>query len=404
MEKQIIDITDTTFISAEERARLVGLCAKLTGNQDAAEDLAQETLLEAWRSEYRLRDATKRTQWLSGIARNICLRWLRKSGRDAAHLVEPHPAVSRQDAAPVDLEDVLTSDQDVEVELERKELIELLDRALTLLPAETRTVLVQRYIEESPLSTIAAQLGTNTSAVAMRLQRGKLILRRVLTHEMQHDIEDYHQRKLTDMWEETPLWCYLCGQRRLLGIKDPIEGRFHLRCPDCTPEPDEGLSTNHLDAFKGMKGYKPLFTRLATICDRYYRTALRDGAIACSNCGHSIPARILHRKDIPQWVWDRMELRWRWPEGDDDRVVTTLCEHCFTSWMTPLTALSLMLPEARSFLQAHPRIRTLPRQEREVDGRSAILTSFQSVHDQARLDVISDSETYCVLRIYGGKQ
>jgi DNA-directed RNA polymerase specialized sigma24 family protein len=32
-----------------ERARLVRLCARLTGNIDVAEDLAQETLFEAWR-------------------------------------------------------------------------------------------------------------------------------------------------------------------------------------------------------------------------------------------------------------------------------------------------------------------------------------------------------------------
>ncbi len=39
-----------------ERARLVRLCAKLTGDVDAAEDLAQETLFEAWRHAHKLRD------------------------------------------------------------------------------------------------------------------------------------------------------------------------------------------------------------------------------------------------------------------------------------------------------------------------------------------------------------
>jgi DNA-directed RNA polymerase specialized sigma24 family protein len=39
-----------------ERARLVRLCARLTGDWDAAEDLAQETFVEAWRALDRLRD------------------------------------------------------------------------------------------------------------------------------------------------------------------------------------------------------------------------------------------------------------------------------------------------------------------------------------------------------------
>src|SRR6266852_3569152 len=86
MEKQTIEATGT-FISPEERARLVKFCARITKNVDAAEDLAQETLLEAWRNEHTLRDAERRGPWLLGIARNICLRWLRTHGRDTAHLI-----------------------------------------------------------------------------------------------------------------------------------------------------------------------------------------------------------------------------------------------------------------------------------------------------------------------------
>jgi DNA-directed RNA polymerase specialized sigma24 family protein len=39
---------------AEERTRLVRLCARLTGSSGVAEDLAQETLLEAWRNQQKL--------------------------------------------------------------------------------------------------------------------------------------------------------------------------------------------------------------------------------------------------------------------------------------------------------------------------------------------------------------
>src|SRR5436305_1501400 len=72
---------------AGERTRIVGLCAALTGNVDVAEDLAQEVMLEAWRSMERLRDAERFSHWLSGIARNVCLRWLRQEGRDHIEVV-----------------------------------------------------------------------------------------------------------------------------------------------------------------------------------------------------------------------------------------------------------------------------------------------------------------------------
>ena len=67
----------TSFISPQERTQLVRLCATMTGDSGAAEDLAQETLLEAWRHLEGLRDPQKRTQWLTGIARNVCRCWRR---------------------------------------------------------------------------------------------------------------------------------------------------------------------------------------------------------------------------------------------------------------------------------------------------------------------------------------
>jgi RNA polymerase sigma-70 factor (ECF subfamily) len=73
-----------------ERARLVRLCACLTGNSEAAEDLAQETLVEAWRHAHKLHDPSGRDRWLAAIARNVCRRWLRARGRELArHAYEP---------------------------------------------------------------------------------------------------------------------------------------------------------------------------------------------------------------------------------------------------------------------------------------------------------------------------
>ena len=131
---------------------------------------------------------------------------------------------------------MLADESDIEVELERKELIELLDRAMALLPPETRAVLVKRYVEESPLQEVASELGVNISTVAMRLQRGKLALRRVLTTDLRRETALYTPQTLassSEQWETTPLWCYLCGQHRLLGIRKSEEGKLFLKCPGC---------------------------------------------------------------------------------------------------------------------------------------------------------------------------
>ena len=65
-----------------QRDRLARFCARLTGNPAVAEDLAQETLFEAWRSREKLRDVAEIAPWLSAIARNVCLRWQRAQMRE----------------------------------------------------------------------------------------------------------------------------------------------------------------------------------------------------------------------------------------------------------------------------------------------------------------------------------
>lgn len=387
------------FVAPEERAHLVRLCTAITHDRDAAEDLAQETLLEAWRQRHAtpLRDQTQRLPWLSGIARNMCLRWLRKQQRDVAHLIQLYANPQVQDTSSVDLTDMLAEDLDFEVELERKELIELLDRALALLPADTRSILIQRYVEETPLVEVAERLGTNAHAVAMRLQRGKLALHRVLTTTMHHEIVSYKPSILADEWEETPLWCYICGQHRLLGKRTASEGELLLKCPACSPGSAEVISTNRISYLQGVKGYKPLLTRLRDWCDRYYRTALKQGFIDCEMCGQAIPASISGFEDLPSWARGEKDLlRCAW--HSNDRVVNTPCPSCKGSSTISLEGLVLSLPESRRFLQTSPRIRTLPRQQVEVDGQAALVTRFESVTTSASLTIVSAYDTYEVLR------
>ncbi len=63
MEKEF-NLEETLII---ERPRLVRLCARLSGNREASEDLAQEVLFTAWRFADRLREPEQCASWLSII-------------------------------------------------------------------------------------------------------------------------------------------------------------------------------------------------------------------------------------------------------------------------------------------------------------------------------------------------
>ncbi len=395
---QLIEISnDLETVLPVERARLVRLCTTITGNGDVAEDLAQETLLEAWRHLHELREPERRAQWLSGIARNVCLRWARKHGRELAHLAEQRPG---EDTESSGLEDLLADEFDLEVELERKELVELLDRALALLPPETRTILVKRYVEESSITEVAAQLGLNASAAMMRLQRGKLALRRVLTRELSQELAPYGIHKYgAEQWEETRLWCHYCGQSRLLGHFIPNNGGLLLRCPVCNVGTDGNMVDNHNAALFGyVKTYKPALARLLTWGETYYYPNLLTHTVPCLHCGRPTTLRLNPSADAPSWVQ---------ASYGDRQGVYHECE-CSSpiyrgssqNWAS-LDFLTLCLPQGRRFLRDHPRMRRLPAHEIETDGRPAIVTRFESVTEQAHFEVVSALDTYEALRVYG---
>ncbi len=374
--------TDGTVLA--ERARLIGLCAHLTGDADAAEDLAQEAFYEAIRNERQLRDPGKRAEWLSGIARNVCLRWARRRARESARLVR----LLSEDSTPLAPDEWVADDFDLEVELERDELAELLDRALVLLPPETRAILIERYVRESPHAEMAAHLGLTEDAVAKRVERGKLALRRVLTTDLAGEAAAYGLVATGSGWQETRIWCPRCGRRRLLGRFDRTDGHFGLCCPGCSTGHSDTLFDTHVTGMLGdLKTYRPALSRLMEWAYVYYRGALAGGATPCIQCGR--PAAPV--MGMPQEESSAIR---------DARGIHLRCGSCGpVSWVT-LSGLARHLPDARRFWREHPRLRTLPERAVEVDGRSALVTTFESVAETAKLDVISARDTFEVLGVH----
>jgi RNA polymerase sigma factor (sigma-70 family) len=201
---------------------VVRYCMRLTGDPEAAEDLAQQALLEAWLKSSQLYQDAVRDAWLLGMARNVCLRWMRARAAATRRVVHLTAPVASAGAGPADA-------FDLEAELERDELARLIDRAMALLPAETREVLVQKYIEESPQADVARRLGLTEGAVEARLHRGKLALRRVLTTDLRDDAVAYGLIASSDAgWQETRIWCASCGERRLIADQPVVRAMVWL--------------------------------------------------------------------------------------------------------------------------------------------------------------------------------
>ena len=366
---------------AHERDRIVRFCTRYTGSADAAEDLAQETLIEAWRHAERLRALDGIGFWLTAIARNVCRRWRERQQRPLVLLTTTvHSAL-----------DELADDADFEVALERQELAELLDRALGQLPPETRTTLIEKYIYERPQSEIARRLGVSEGAVELRLHRGKLALRRLLTTSLSHEAAEYGIAAQAEVqWNETRIWCPHCGRRRLLARLESGHGAFLLHCPDCSTD---RLPLGHWEdpaVISGLKGYKPMLTRLATLDHQYYRQGIRDGVAPCRSCGAPTVVERLVPEDLAALF-------------GNTRGLVLRCQSCFTTRYCSPEALVCSLPEFQRFWHRHPRVHRLPPQEVEAEGQAASVTRIESLSGSASFTVVWAHDSYQVLHLYGGE-
>ena len=244
---------------------------------------------------------------------------------------------------------------------------------MALLPPETREALLAHYLEEAPLAEIAERLGVQASAVAVRLQRGRLALRRVLTTELRDELVMFSaDAESTVGWEETRLWCAVCGRRRLLGRYDVRGGELWLRCPDAVQPPTITFSHAVHWKFSAAFGASAGVSRVIAWVGRYYPPNLRARVVPCQRCGRLLPLRFERTAYLPSS-----------PNGNN-RGLRHGCPTCKRDCWDSLDGLLLASPEGIAFMRRHPRIRTLPHYEIETEGRAAVVARFESVTESDR--------------------
>ena len=141
--------------------------ARVAGDQAVAEDLLQETLLEAVRSAGGFRGESALSTWMCSIARRRLARHYERErraevARRSFHLVGGTTTASTESA---------------EADFERQDEVV---RALGHLPALQRQVLVFKYLEDMSVQEIAERVNRSRVQVQSLLQRGRDGLRRQL--------------------------------------------------------------------------------------------------------------------------------------------------------------------------------------------------------------------------------
>ncbi len=145
------------------RPAVVRLARTIVGADDA-EDVAQDSLLLAFKALPAIEEPRKFAAWLSAITRNRALRF---SKSETAHAKK---------RVPLD-EALLEKIEALAKPLAEKERDEAMIEAMESLPPDYALPLKLRFLDEMPLNHIAAFMSVPLSTVKWRIHHGKKLLR-----------------------------------------------------------------------------------------------------------------------------------------------------------------------------------------------------------------------------------
>lgn len=153
------------LVAWEPRIYRFGL--RMCGDEDAARDVLQETLLAAFRGMPGFRGEAELSTWLYALARSFCIRQRRNRETES---LDHDQARAHEDTRPTP--DAATH---------ARELGRVLQAALLSLRDDQREVVVLKDVEGLSVEQIARVVGEEVAAVKSRLHRARLALRERLS-------------------------------------------------------------------------------------------------------------------------------------------------------------------------------------------------------------------------------
>ena len=145
------------------RPAVVRLARSIVG-ADYAEDVAQDSLLLAFKALPTIEEPRKFPAWLSAITRHRAVRFNKS---ETAHVAK---------RVPLD-EALLERIVAITKPVAEKERDEAMVRAIDDMPADYAMPLKLRFMDDMPLNRIAAFMGVPLSTVKWRIHHGKKMLR-----------------------------------------------------------------------------------------------------------------------------------------------------------------------------------------------------------------------------------
>ena len=155
-------------------ATIFRVALRITGNEQDAEEAAQEAFLRAYNKLPEFEQRSGFGTWVYRIAMNCALNLVEKRGREASWNAAPLVSETGMEVFAGEHE------RGPEQQLLSREATDLREQAMELLTPMERTAFVLRHMEEQPIAEIAKALGVPANSAKQAVFRAVGKLRQAL--------------------------------------------------------------------------------------------------------------------------------------------------------------------------------------------------------------------------------
>lgn len=177
------DETAIRTLIRRHNQRLFRVARAIVRNDTEAEDVVQQSYVNAFSHLAGFRGESRFSTWLTRIAVNEASGRLR-SRRPTTGL-ESLDTVSASASAKIIAFPYVKSDPDPESEMSRSEIRDLLEQTVDTLPPAFRAVFVLRDVEELSIEETAEQLSLKPETVKTRLHRARKLMREAIAERLE---------------------------------------------------------------------------------------------------------------------------------------------------------------------------------------------------------------------------
>lgn len=152
------------------------ICFNITGHRQEAENLAQETFIQVYRSLSRYENKGFKA-WIGRIATNKAIDWKRKSKAESEKKLLYIEDIEELKSEEASLQDQLIRDEN------RKKILKICES----LPLKYSVVLKKYYVHSKSYNQISKEEGISVRTVESRLYRAKQAIRKKWEEEEKYE-------------------------------------------------------------------------------------------------------------------------------------------------------------------------------------------------------------------------